>query len=186
MASKPPNIFSPTAKGFRNLMRRLPMDVSLLAEKQFKQFFVRGGYVSNFGFVKWKARATNSKRNKGRAVLTQSGKLKRSITAQPQVGVARVISAVPYAQVHNEGFKGTQTVKAHKRNSYTSIKVQKTSKSGKTRNATVQQLKGTGQVKAHTRRQNIPARPFMVHNGALDRTIQSLINKEIDKIWNNI
>lgn len=95
-------------------------------------------------WAKRKENATQSRRNRGRAVLVKSGRLKRSIR-KIYVGSTRAIigSDVPYAAVHNYGSekKGTGTFNIRTRRENTS--------SG-----------------------NIPARPFMGNSHALARLIE--------------
>jgi phage gpG-like protein len=56
--------------------------------------------------VKWKKRKRGSKRNIGRAVLTNTGRLRRSLTKKKTGNYTVLISTnVDYAQVHNEGLR---------------------------------------------------------------------------------
>ncbi|MDV3605014.1 hypothetical protein CMU86_17855, partial [Elizabethkingia anophelis] len=74
-------------------------------------------------FEPWEKRknptAWGKKDDTGRALLVKSGKLKRSIRIASiqadKVTIAVGGADVPYARVHNEGFKGTinQQVKEH-------------------------------------------------------------------------
>jgi phage gpG-like protein len=186
MANNTPNPFNKIAVDFRKFIKNLPNDVSHIAEKQFKQFFVRQGYVNANGiFIPWKKRSTKKgKRDSGRGILIKSGRLKRSIRAAALPGIARVVTDVPYAKAHNEGVTETVSVKAHQRNRYKKVKTKIKTKSGKERNRTDKQKTGSGTVKSHSRKMNLPARPFMVHNAALDRMVGKIIDDAITKIWN--
>jgi hypothetical protein len=91
----------------------------------------------------------------------QVGDLKSKITANPQIKGAKT----NYAPAVNDGFNGVQNVKPFKR---------------KNRKG------GISTVKAHTRRMNIPARPFF------DTTIQEteketprLVNEVLDQFLND-
>lgn len=109
----------------------------------------------------WKKRKPvkgESKRSSKRAILVRSGRLRRS----PRVIHADSDSAimgtdVPYAQAHNEGFRGrvNQRVRAHRRN-------------GK-------------KVKSHKRtiNLNIPERRFIGDSAVQDARIQRMMTAEI-------
>lgn len=132
----------------------------------------------------WRARKRNIGRNKGRALLIQSGRLRRSIRITRINGLTAYIgSDVPYARAHNEGFKGTVQVKAHSRNVYKPEKVAtgKLTKTGKMRMKTVQRLSGTNQVRAHTRRMNIPRRQYMGYSPILEKQLQRRLQAELLK-----
>lgn len=65
----------------------------------------------------WKKRKTDkNKHDTGRAILVKSGRLKRSIRRMRADWQSVIVGTdVPYAEIHNEGFRGTQTVKEHSR-----------------------------------------------------------------------
>ena len=151
------------------------------------QNFANQGFNGNH-FQSWPTRKTVTKKNKGRAILVQSGRLKRSIRITRYItdGVA-VGSDTPYAKVHNEGFRGTVQVKAFQRNKYESKKVEtgKLTKKGNMRMKTVQSIAGTIPVKAHTMRMNIPKREFLGNSPYLEARITRLIAAQLMKISNN-
>lgn len=141
--------------------------------------------------VPWKPRKAISKwgktpRNNGRAILIDSGRLRRSIrivsTGNMQVTIG---TDVPYAQAHNEGMRlgFIQSVRSYSR------KINKTgivkTKSLKSRtNITFGRIqKGTTIVKAHTRRinQNIPRRQFMGESQYLTKLLQRRLTAELMK-----
>lgn len=137
---------------------KLPREVSNIAVEEFKFNFRLGGYRGDTGVVFWKKRKYMT-RGKSRALLIKSGRLKRGIRAAPLPDRARVINDVPYARAHNEGFRGTVRVRAHRRGRYT--------------------------VRAHKRKMNIPARPFMVTGQPLLNNIDKHIMTRLDEIWRN-
>ncbi|KAA2245506.1 hypothetical protein F0L74_05985 [Chitinophaga agrisoli] len=127
-----------------------------------------------------------AKRNKGRAILVLSGRLRRSIRitsiANLQVHIG---SDAPYAKAHNEGFKGivTQHVSPYTRKvnrtgiiKRTALKTRSKIKWGK---VTVRETT----VKGHTRKikQNIPRRQFMGRSQQLDEKIKRLLIAELMK-----
>lgn len=156
-----PHPFSKLASQYRDLRRKLPVQVSAIATADFKENFIRQGYQGKVGVVKWKQRKYN-KRGKGRAILVKSGRLKRSIRPSPTFDHARVISNVPYAQAHNEGFKGTVRVPAHRRKS----------RKGK-----------LYRVKSFRRSVNIPARPFMITTDPLLNDIEKHVFNQLETIF---
>lgn len=60
-------------------------------------------------FKKWK------KNKKGSTILVQSGRLRSATYYTTQSGQATIKNNMPYAKIHNEGFEGTVSVKAHTR-----------------------------------------------------------------------
>lgn len=108
----------------------------------------------------WQKRKAK-KDNNGRAILVKSGRLKRSPRPITKGDMAGVGIDVPYAQIHNDGFKGMVQVKAHTRK-----------RSKAQRIATIKTIKplsginagkaiGQTQVKAHGMRMNMPRRRFV-------------------------
>lgn len=181
-----PHPFGMLAAKYRKLRGQLPLEVSNIAANEFKDNFKREGYRGDGGStVKWKARKSKQKGSK-RGILTKSGRLRRSIRPAPTGGDARVITDVPYAQAHNEGFEGTVSVKAHKRTRYAKVKEGTGVFSIKTRKEKKRTKKvkaGTGKVKAHRRRMNIPARPFMITTEPLMKDIEQHVFDKLDKLF---
>lgn len=132
-------------------------------------------------FKKWKAN------KRGGTILVKSGKLRSATTFTTQTGQVTIKNQMPYAKVHNEGFEGTVTVKAHTRNKYGKFKTGtgKFTKSGKERTKTMTAKTGESKVKTHTRkmkieqRQSIPTveSPSPVLNNAITREVAKDINK---------
>jgi phage gpG-like protein len=132
----------------------------------------------------WQQRKRNKGRNAGRAILIQSGRLRRSIRITKLSGLTVTIgSDAPYARVHNEGFKGTVNVKAHTRNRYGKFKegTGRFTKTGKERMKTVQRITSTGQVKAYTRKMNLPRRQFMGQSPVLTTQLKRKLLAELMK-----
>lgn len=123
-----------------------------------KDNFRRQGYPDK-SFTAWKARAANSKRNKGRGLLIDTGRLSRSPRIM-STGPLRVDIGVdvPYAKAHNDGFSGVVTVKSHSRAKIGKIRMS-SGKTGEFR--TKRGITGTSQVKSHQRRMNLPRRRFI-------------------------
>ncbi len=94
---------------FRKFQRRwdqqkdsLGVAVARTAENHFKDNFRQGGFLNDY-LEKWEPR---KEADPGRAILVKSGRLKRSIVAEPGSNFKRITvsSDVPYAKRHNEGF----------------------------------------------------------------------------------
>lgn len=154
-SSKFQHPFGKAAKKFREFRRELPDDISTMAENDFKENFERQGYINKNGvLIPWRKIKAVKKKKKG--ILIQTGKLKRSLRKAPTYDAARVVTNVDYAEAHNEGFKGTVQIKAHKR-------------------------KGKD-VKAHKRKMNMPRRAFMITSKKLTDEIDDFITKELNKI----
>lgn len=131
----------------KDLLHRILSDMRVELTEEFDKNFERKAFFTD----KWKRRANPNAKG---TLLMVSGTLRRSIKSEVRGNGVRFSSAVPYASIHNEGGKGTKSVKAHTRRS----------KKGKTYS-----------VKAHTRRFDMPQRQFI---GDGKRT-REIINKVI-------
>jgi len=170
-------------KHFRQVLLYAP---GMLGNMAVNFFLDRFRYQNWLGSTTeaWRQRRTNSPRNRGRSILVQSGRLRRSIRITRISGLTVTIgSDVPYAKAHNEGFRGTVSVKAHSRNKYGKERVKsgKFTKSGKERMKTIQTITATGQVKAHTRKVNILRRQFMGNSPVLEQQMNRRLLAELLK-----
>lgn len=135
----------------------------------------------------WQKRKAGAKRNTGRAILKDTGRLQRSIRVVSVTPSSVTIGTdVPYAQAHNEGFRGTQNVPAHTRNRYAKVKTGSGVYSIKTqkerqRTSKVKVEGGEIKVKAFTRRMNLPKRQFLGNSQVLTNQIKRLVTAEINK-----
>lgn len=130
------------------------------------------------------AKRRNNKRRPGRAILVDTGRLRRSIRiTKVSQGNVTIGTDVPYAKAHNEGFRGTVQVKAHKRNKYTKSRVGtgKLTKTGKERTKTISTVSGSSMVKAHTRKVNIVQRRFMGTSPYFTKQLQRRLSAELMK-----
>ena len=152
---------------FKALWTKLPRIASVMAQTEFKENFRRQGYRGDSGsVVKWEKRRkpftpSQIRRDKGRAILINTGRLRRSIQIQPMPGVARVVSDVPYAQIHNEGGK---------------LK-------GKAHTLSTNRVTGKTRFRRGSSPAQMPARPFMVSTKPLLDDIEQMVFKQIDKIF---
>ena len=161
----------------------LPQQIGMLAVNFSKQRFVDQAWHDT-NLEPWAKRKHlrrgGEARQKG-AVLVDSGRLKRSIRIVAVTPTSVTIGTdVPYAQIHNDGFKGTQQVKAHSENVKGHKRKQKVKgKNGKTKTKTVTVKAHIRHIKAHTRNMNMPRRRFLGESAELERLITEFILGEI-------
>lgn len=94
-----------------------PVKVTQLAMAHFKRSFVQDGFEDKT-IEKWDARKPGAKRNKGRAILVDTGALNKGIIKQvsgAKVKVHVIGLGANYADVHNFDFRSIQYVKPYKR-----------------------------------------------------------------------
>lgn len=141
-------------------IEQLPGRIATLAVNFSKNRFVKQNWHDTHA-EPWQKRSARRRggqaRQKG-AVLVDSGRLKRSIRIVSVSQQNIVIGTdVPYAEVHNDGFDGVQTVRQHNRRS----------RKGRTCN-----------VKSHTRRTKMPQRRFIGESAELNRQMENMIVSE--------
>lgn len=154
MGNNFPNPFKEWQRLYIKWRNELPDAISTIAVNEFKNNFREGGWRQGAGVTKWKERSKKDKNPKKRALLVKTGRLKRSLRKMPDYMHARVVTNVPYAQIHNEGgvISGTFQWRQYKR---------------------IKKKGGYSIVKSHSKRLNtkIPARPFMVMGEGLKTDI---------------
>jgi len=149
-------------KQFRSVMIRLPVVVGNEAVNFALDNFRMQGFLGN-SFEPWKPRRKSWVKDKrpNRALLVDSGKLKRSIRiVRVSPDGVTVGSDVPYAQAHNDGLRIglIESVKGFTRKS------------------------GVG-VRAYTRRvnQNIPRRRFLGNSPYLEARLRRQVTFQLAK-----
>lgn len=141
----------------------------------------RAGGFQGASFKKWKS-------SKG-TTLVKTGALRAANIYTTQQGQVTLKNNMPYAKVHNEGFKGTVAVKAHTRNVYATARVGTGvfTRTGRERTQTVTSKVGEKQVKAHTRKVDIEKRQFMPTNEndspVLNNAIQRMVANQLEIIF---
>ena len=174
-------IFTAMKAKFKQAMASLPVVVGNEVVNFSKERFTDQAW-NDKGREPWASR--KSKKNAGRSILVQSGRLKRSprviSTTADSVTVG---SDVPYAQAHNDGFSGSVSVKSYQRNKYSKSKqaTGKTNKSGTARKETISSVTGNGMVKAHTRQMNIPRRQFLGPSANMMERLKKVAAKHLLK-----
>lgn len=178
-----PYSFKQVALKYHKVRMQLPGVLGTVAVNYFKDSFRRQGWRDR-NLVPWAKRKDGSKRNKGRALLVQSGRLRNSIRLQTaNIKQIVIATSVPYAEAHNEGVNRSVTVKAHNRHSYTKVKETYTTRKGTTRNRTMRKQGGEYAVKSHQRKMNMPQRQFMGDSEIMFRKIDQAVIRAIDKVF---
>jgi phage gpG-like protein len=147
----------------------------------FKDRFRMQGWIDN-GFAAWQKRKKDKRI--GGALLVATGKLRNSIRVI-RTGADFVVigSHMPYSQIHNEGFNGTEQVRAHQRKTFKQMMVASTSaKTGKISKRSRKVHTGNSSIGAFTRHMHMPKRQFMGQSNFLDRRIEMIFKYELDKI----
>lgn len=126
----------------------------------------------------------------GRGVLIGKGTaiLKRDVQKNYIGKYTAIITTtkltVPYAKVHNEGFKGTVTVPEHTRSRFKKVKEEYTTKKGNKRTRTSKQVdtsKDKITVRAFTKKMDLPKRQYMGPTPILYRRIETLMTAQFIK-----
>jgi phage gpG-like protein len=126
-----------------------------------KENFNRQGFLGDT-FEPWRKR--KSRKDRGRAILVKTARLKRGTRVIRANWSAVVVgNDAPYAKAHNDGSTQEVSVRSHTRNKFSSAKVGsgKFTKKGVERMKTVHKISGNIQVKAHKRRMRLPRRRFL-------------------------
>ena len=159
-------------------LKALPRQLGAEVVRYSDQRFREGGWDG----VPWQRRKPGAKRNTGRALLINTGRLRRGtrVTAITTDSVT-VGNNVPYAAIHNQGFNGIESVKAHTRK--LKFKAQFTDLTEKTKRGKfkVRTAKGAYEtkVKAFTRRMRMPKRQFLGDSPYLRRNLNRIITASI-------
>lgn len=171
----------------KELNRKYPAIAGSHAVSFYKQSFRRKGFIDK-RMDKWPARLP-TKKGKGRGLMINTGKLRRSIrVTRKGFGFVVIGTDVPYAQIHNEGgtISGTFKVKAHKRRVTSNVKVTSTNLTTKKTTTRKRRLQtGVANVRSHNRTVNtkIPQRQFMGQSEVLMKRITMNLSHELKQIF---
>ena len=180
--------FNLTIKALERVYMVLPDKAATIAVNFFKRRFVEQNWIDN-ATESWKRRKQRGRKRDSRATLTKTGRLRRSIRKGKVTPEYAIIETdVPYARIHNEGFRGTVHVKVHKRRRYkvnkykegTGVYSVKTRKE-RQRTRSVKEVNNTHWVQSHTRRVNMPRRQFMGNSAQLNRQISRMMTAQFLK-----
>lgn len=168
----------PLHKAQQAIMSAIAIAPTILSEEGLNFFldsFTKQGWLGAGGMERWPARKKVTKWGKtprpGRALLVDSGRLRRSVRIISKSPLQIVWGTdVPYARVHNEGFRAgviQQVNQFSRRNKKTGKK---------------------SLVRAHTRRitQRIPQRQFMGNSPYLDKRLVRILTAEFNRALKNI
>jgi phage gpG-like protein len=153
--------------------------------KFFNKSFTKQGW-EDVALDKWKKRKNPKPKH---PILVKSGTLKRSIAILKTTSYTIVLGTnVPYAKIHNEGFDGSESVKAHSRTRNIKATIRGggvfiNGKFSKGKSKRIKIIGATGQVKAHTRHMVMPQRQFMGHSTQLSYLQIKRITKNIDSCF---
>ena len=175
-----------TPEQFANALRTKQRELDQYARVQFPSKaanialrFIDGNFraqgYQGKSFSRWRKNRT------GTTTLVSSGALRAANSYSLQPGQATLFNRMPYAKVHNEGFKGNVTIKQHTRNRYSKVRVGtgRMTKSGRERMQTVTQKTGQTTVKTHVRRVDIPQRQFMPITGYDSPVLTNAVEREV-------
>ena len=126
-------------------------DMRVELSDEFDKNFERKAFFSKA----WKKRAYPNPKG---SLLMVTGTLRRSIKAHKTENGVRFTSSVPYASIHNEGGRGSKTVRSHTR----------TSKKGRVYT-----------VRQHTRKFTMPQRQFIGDSPRTQQIIRSVIEDNL-------
>lgn len=175
----PQTPFKNLERQFKAMMSRLPGEVSVIAQGHFIQNFQRQGYIDQAGrTVQWKKRSFE-RPGKQRAILIQSGSLRRSVRPRPGLMTARVVADANHARLHNRGGEIEITPKMRRYFWAMHAKVKGAYTEGRV-NREAEFWKRMALAKGPIR---IPARPFMVSNPVLMDQIRKHTFNSIERIF---
>ena len=163
----------------RQLMAKVGVVMLRFTDDRFRQQGWKDGVLQP-----WEKR--KSDKDVGRFILVKSARLKRGNriigTTENSITMG---NDVPYAEAHNDGHKGSVTVKAHTRKKFAKSKIatDKLTKTGNFRKKTVLKLIGDVQVKSFNRKMNMPERRFMGKSKTLSKSIKDLVTREVKNIF---
>jgi phage gpG-like protein len=167
---------------FDTVRTRLPREMAVVARNYFVDSFRRQGWYEGRTLNRWKPR--KGFKDRGRAILVKSGRLRRSIRIRrAEFSDIRIATDAPYAAAHNFGFKGIVHVRQHTRRRYAFTREKYTTRSGKSRSRIKRIEAGSYSVRSHTRRMNLPQRQFMGDTELLNKKLLALADRAVDSIF---
>lgn len=94
----------PLINDFKTQRKALPAKLGNIAVKFFQDNFRSEGFLDN-SLTRWQRRKRETRRSRGKKILQNTGRLRRSIKRLSTTfgRIAIGTRGVPYAEVHNEG-----------------------------------------------------------------------------------
>lgn len=163
--------FAAFTKKVGAVLKRFPL-IAANAGKNFFQDRFRDQAWYDTKYEPWAKRKPGAERDKGRAILTDRGTLKREVRIkQADWGAVVVGDDVKYAGAHNNGFKGVVTVPEHSRIATRTVAT-RYNKNGKASKTGRKRIRGASHVvRTHTRKMDLPKRQFIGNSALLNRLI---------------
>lgn len=141
-----------------NIYDKILRDARVKLTSMFDNNFREQGFFGD-KWVATKVSKTNKAGKKG-SILIVTGALRRSIRSHIRGNSVVFTSHLPYASVHNEGSKGSVTVRRHTR----------TSSKGRSYD-----------VRSHERATNIPQRQFIGDHDKVQQALGDIVYKNLQK-----
>lgn len=180
--------FEEFAQRTHGVLKRLPLIAANTGKNFFQARFNTQDWLANTR-QPWRKRKDTAKRDKGRAILTDTGRLKRSIRVVRADWTDVIVGSndVPYAAANNDGFKGTVNISQHARIASRKVGTKELKLKGKQRNIRLggrkQKIRGASHVvKSYTRKVDLPKRQFIGNSQTLNRFIQRDFINELNKL----
>ncbi|MBY0244491.1 MAG: phage virion morphogenesis protein [Sphingobacteriaceae bacterium] len=137
------------------------------------------GYQANT-LIPWRKTGSGKENRfsqKSNGILIQTGRLRRGFQSSVTPSSVIISNAAPYANMHNQGFKGAIQIKAHTRRTFG---VGKVANIETKRYRSIKVETGIHPVKAHSRNVEIPRRQFVPTANRPSGILNAAIEKEIN------
>ena len=158
----------------QDAFKKLPRWVGNAALNFYKDSWRRQGYIDR-SFERWRKR---SGKDKGRAILVKSGKLRRSLRLSVAGQLVEIYTDMPYAEAHNEGMNITQVPTPRQRRFFWAMH----QKAKRTRRASEAEMYRRMAL-AKTLNIKVPKRQFMdIPGGNLSRFLERRIVLHIERL----
>jgi phage gpG-like protein len=169
----------------KQTLDKFPVLAASTAENFFHDSFNQQGWSGETQQPWAKRKTDKNKKDSGRAILVKSGRLNRSIRKIKADWNGIIVGTnLPYAGIHNDGFRGKEQVNQHFRIASRKVMTRylKNGKASKAKDA-FKKVQGSGhEVKAHSRQMNMPRRRFIGNSPYLDKRIERIFLNELTKI----
>lgn len=169
----------------KQVMDKFPVLAAATAENFFHDSFNQQAWSGEYQEVWPKRKTDKNKRDRGRAILTKTSRLNRSIHKMKADWTSIIVGTnLPYAAIHNEGFNGTENVSQHYRiaSRKVSTRYLKNGSASKAKNAFTRVMGKGHEVKAHSRHMVMPRRKYIGNSPYLDKKMERVFLNELKRI----
>lgn len=173
--------FDDLVKGYKYIKLRMIQQAAGIALAFFKASFTNQGFT-NQTLVKWKNRVPGTPNNKGRAIETQRGILKRGLRIKKATidgAIVGMDDGIPYAEIQN--FGGQIPITPQMRRFFWAMYYQAGGGKKGALSETAQFYFNMAITKEHFI--TIPARPFIGDSVTLENNIRNYITTELNKFF---